>query len=152
MHGTQAPGDVHARVGDIRPNMIERPGVSGLTGQHADIRHTGVQVRGAHGVTDRLGLLGHRPMLLGVGRRHHPFALRHVSDAADFQKFPRHIEVQLLTRYAVQLDQRQLHLLMARRLPNGFAAVVFRVALEEDLIDVSAFFSATFNSLSLPVA
>ena len=140
MHGAQAAGDVHARVGDVRPNMIKRLGVRGFTGQHADIRHAGVQVRGAHGVTDRLGLLGHRAMLLGVGRRHHAFALGHVGDAADFQKFPRHVEVQLLARHAVQLHQCQLHLLMARRLPNGFAAVIFRVALEEDLIDVSCVF------------
>ena len=55
----------------------------------------------------------------------------------------------MLARHAVQLDQRQLHLLMARRLPNGFAAIVFRVALEEDLIDVSRVFLRHLQQLVL---
>ena len=149
MHRAKATGDVHARVGDVAPNAVERAGVGGVAGEHTDISHAAIQIRRAHGVADRFLLLRHRRMLLRVGWSHHTLALRHISDAADFQKLPRHVQVQLLAGHAIQAHQCQLHFLMARRLSDRLASVVFGVALKEDLVDMARIFLRHLQQLVL---
>ena len=77
-----------------------------------------------------------RLVLLGVGWRHDALAIRDISDAPDLEKLSRHVEIELLASDPIEFHESQLEFLMSRRLLNGLAVVVLRIALKEDVVDM----------------
>ena len=83
-------------------------------------------------------LLSNWFMLLGVGRGHYAFSVRHICDASNFEELSSHIKIELFSCHAVQSNQSEFGFLVSRRLLDGFAIVITWVAaFKKDFINVS---------------
>ena len=61
---------------NVLPDGVDRMQIFRLAGKRGDIRHTAVQISGAHGMAHRLALPGHRKVRLEIrARRFHLAAL-----------------------------------------------------------------------------
>ena len=119
-----------------------------LTGQGIHHCHGSVEIDSTYGVPYGFGLLGDRSVLLGIKRRHKTVAFRTIGYPPDVEEFFRHIQIESVTRYAVEFTECQFDLLMSRRLHNRFAVVIGRIAFEKDPIDVSGVFNGYIQESS----
>ena len=136
MNRAKPPGDVHSRIRDIPPDFCQCLCIARVARQRADIRHSRIEISRPHRVTDRLFLLRHRCVLLGVGWSHDPLALRDIRHTPDFKEPASHIQIQRLAGNPVELHQSKFHFLMPRGLLDRLALVVVRIPLKNDPVDM----------------
>ena len=96
-----------------------------------------------------LGLIFNRCMLLSISWRHHAFSVGHISLSANFKELFRHIKIKFLSGYLVKFNQSQFHFLMTGSLADGFAVVIFWVSLKKHLIYMLGIFFSNFQQLVL---
>ncbi len=116
--GADAAGDVELRRCDIAPNLVDRIDVLHVAGQGRHVGHAGVHVGGADGVADRLGLLGHGDMVLGVQAIEPGLAVGSaIAQAAPLiQEELGGVEVLAVAGDAVEPAQGDFDLLVSRRI------------------------------------
>ena len=111
-----AAGDVQFLRRHVLPNAIEGAHVRRIAGQRGDVRHSGVHVHGAHGVSpgDGLGLVHHFLLRFHVRV---PGALLARIRTARIQHELRQAQIALVAGGAVELGESHFHDLVAG--PDG---------------------------------
>ena len=137
MHGAQATGNVHTGIHDVGPDAVERRFQCRVTSLCQHIRHAGIQISGADGVSHGFGLLADRQVLLGIAGCHYAFAFRLEGYASDVDKPLGHLQVERVAGGMVEFHQCQFYLFVTGCLVDWFTSVVRGISFKEHVVDVS---------------
>ncbi len=129
--GADAAREVHLLRNDVVPDAVYGFQIVLVTRQRRDVRHAGIQVARANGVSDGLVLFDHRHMVLAVVA----VDLALVAASAHVDEELRLLEVLGITRHAIELDQAYLDFLMSGNVYALSLALTEHFAHEVGILD-----------------